>query len=325
MMPLVSKTLIEAQCNSNRKSASCPLKLMSSFVDSLLRPVMGLATGLHLFVIAPWAANQEEDLKDINGRNRDTLLTAWYKHTFKYNEGHTLGLTGGIIDATDYLDENAYSNDEFSQFMNESLVNGPNAFLPSYDIGGVFQWQIDGFTLTGVGMSIGENEDENSFNFYGVQLGYVTEWGPGEGNYRFMINTTTDGFSNPLGTELEQKTSLLFSFDQQLGKIFGLWTRFGWQDDKAAINYEAIYSGGINIIGSLWNRDDDNIGIGYAYVEGGNLDIDKSQVFEIYYRLAFNEYFALTADVQYMKDDYRNDPTFNPNGIIAGLRAVAEF
>ena len=54
------------------------------------------------FVLAPWGGNVQDDYKDINGRNRDYLLTAWYKHTFRFNENHTLGITGGIIDATDY-------------------------------------------------------------------------------------------------------------------------------------------------------------------------------------------------------------------------------
>jgi len=30
------------------------------------------------FNLAPWAASLEDDVKDINGRNRDYLLTAWY-------------------------------------------------------------------------------------------------------------------------------------------------------------------------------------------------------------------------------------------------------
>ena len=88
------------------------------------------------FILASWGADVQDDYKDISGRNRDYLMTVWYKHTFSFSEDHSLGLTGGIIDACDYMDENAFANDEFSQFMNEALVNGPNAFLPSYDIGG---------------------------------------------------------------------------------------------------------------------------------------------------------------------------------------------
>ena len=94
---------------------------------------LGFAAGNGLneispFSLAPWAAPLEDDVKDINGRNRDYLLTAWYAHTFVFSKDHKLQLTGGIIDATDYLDQNAFSNDEFTQFMNAALVNAPNAF-----------------------------------------------------------------------------------------------------------------------------------------------------------------------------------------------------
>jgi porin len=125
----------------------------------------GAANGLNgvtSFNLAPWAANLEDDYKDINGRNRDYLLTAWYKYAFDFGESNALGLTGGIIDSTDYVDENAYANDEFTQFMNEALVNGPTGFFPSFDIGGAAEWEIANFDLTGVIMNIGENDDGNS-------------------------------------------------------------------------------------------------------------------------------------------------------------------
>jgi hypothetical protein len=86
---------------------------------------LGFAAGNGLngvtdFNLAPWAADLEDDVKDINGRKRDYLLTAWYQHTFVLGEDNALELIGGIIDATDYIDENAYANDEYSQFMNQA-------------------------------------------------------------------------------------------------------------------------------------------------------------------------------------------------------------
>jgi porin len=88
------------------------------------------------FNLLPWAADLEDDVKNINGRNRDYLLTAWYEHTFRLAENHALGLTGGLIDGPDYLDENAFSNDEYTQFMNKVLVNSSQGSLASYDLGG---------------------------------------------------------------------------------------------------------------------------------------------------------------------------------------------
>jgi len=209
------------------------------------------------FIIAPWAAQVQDDYKDINGRNRDYLLTAWYKHTFRFGDDHALGITGGIIDATDYMDENAFANDEFTQFMNEALVNGPNAFLPSYDIGAAIEWEIGGFSVKGVAMAMGSNGEEGDldepYNFYGMQFAYAVDFGFGEGNYRLILDTTSSDFSNVAGTKKERLTAALISFDQELGDILGVWIRFGWQDDEAAIDYQDIYSGGLDISGNLWD------------------------------------------------------------------------
>ena len=277
------------------------------------------------FALAPWAAALEDDVKDINGRNRDYLLTAWYKHTFQFAEGHTLALTGGIIDATDYLDENAFSNDEYTQFMNEALVNGPNAFLPSYDVGGAVEWEYQDFSVKGVYMNVGENEDGNNFNFFGGQLGYRLSTPLGEGNYRVNLNYCTKDFLDPTGTSKEHRRCILLSFDQELGHILSAWIRFGSQDDKAAVAFQKLFSGGINISGRLWGREDDNIGIGYGYLEGGNLEIDYTNVAEAYARFVLNDYFALTLDVQYEKDEYVSSAGDGPEGLTLGVRGTVEF
>ncbi len=287
----------------------------------------GLAGGDSPFILAPWAADVQDDYKDINGRNRDYLLTAWYKHTFSFSEDHTLGLTGGIIDACDYMDENAFANDEFTQFMNEALVNGPNAFLPSYDIGAAVEWELGGFSVKGVAMAMGTNGEEGEFeepyNFYGIQFGYTVDFGLGEGNYRVILDATSDDFSNVAGNKKERMSAVLFSFDQQLGEVVGLWLRFGFQDDEAAIDYKDIYTGGVNISGNLWGREQDNIGLGYGHLRGGNLDVDHTDVFEVYGRFALNDIFSITGDVQYMKDSMEIGES--PSGWIFGLRATAEF
>ena len=279
------------------------------------------------FIIAPWAAQVQDDYKDINGRNRDYLLTAWYKHTFRFGDDHALGITGGIIDATDYMDENAFANDEFTQFMNEALVNGPNAFLPSYDIGAAIEWEIGGFSVKGVAMAMGSNGEEGDldepYNFYGMQFAYAVDFGFGEGNYRLILDTTSSDFSNVAGTKKERLTAALISFDQELGDILGVWIRFGWQDDEAAIDYQDIYSGGLDISGNLWGREGDNIGIGYGHLRGGNSDVDHTDVFEVYGRFALNDIFAVTGDVQYMKDSMKEKES--PKGWIFGLRMTAEF
>ena len=282
-----------------------------------------LNDGTSPFKLVPWAAALEADVKNINGRQRDYLLTVWYKHTFQFGEDHSLGLTGGLIDSTDYLDENVYANDEFTQFMNKALVNGPNVFGPSYDIGGVLEWDYYNFTVSSVVMQVGENNDLRSFHFYGAQIGYRLITGIGEGNYRINVQGTSEDFSDPQRENFESKAAVILSFDQQLGETLGVWVRFGWQDDKALINYSSLYSGGIDISGKLWKRENDNIGIGYAYPSDGNSAIDKTHVAEAYARIVLNEIFALTLDVQWMKDDFVAGD--GPKGFIYGVRMTAEF
>jgi len=279
------------------------------------------------FILAPWGGDTQDGVKGINGRGRDYLLTAWYKHTFKFGKDHALGLTGGIIDGTDYIDENAYSNDEYTQFMNQALVNAPHAFIPSYDLGAAVEWDIDRFSIKGVAMAIGSNGREGRFNqpynAYFTQFAYAATTGLGQGNYRFILGVSSDAYPNPDGTHMERRVCAIASFDQQLGDILGAWVRFGWQDDAAAVDYKGIYSGGLNISGSVWGRSSDNMGIGYAHMNGGNQDVGHTDVFETYVRFALSDVFAITGDVQYMKDSMKEGDS--PSGWIFGLRATAEF
>ncbi|MGB5423452.1 MAG: carbohydrate porin [Desulfobacterales bacterium] len=285
--------------------------------------------GVTPFILAPWAAGLEDDVKDINGRNRDYLLQAWYKHTFAFSEDHSLGLTGGIIDATNYLDDNAYACDEYTQFMNEALVNASNGILPSWDIGGALEWDYGRFGARGVYMNVGENDDGNNYNFYGAQVMYALETPLGEGHYRVNYNFTSKAFLDPDDTSEEQRDVLIFSFDQELGDIFGAWVRFAFGSDKALVDYKSLYSGGINISGRWWGRKQDTIGVGYGYLDGPEQteeSVKYTQVAEGYVRFGLNDYLFLTFDLQYMKDKYVDTASDNDvDGWIAGVRMTAEF
>jgi hypothetical protein len=65
------------------------------------------------------------------------------------------------------------------------------------------------------------------------------------------------------------------------------------------------------------------MGIGYAYLEGGNTGIDHTQVFEAYVRFLLNDYMAVTADIQYMDESLNGEE--GPKGWIPGIRLTAEF
>ena len=187
------------------------------------------------FQLATWAADLEDDVEDINGRSRDYLLTAWASHTFEFSETHNLGFSGGIIDATDYVDENAFANDEYGQFQNEVFVNAVTGNFVSYDIGGVVDWAWGNFSARGLIMDVGENDDGNNFQYYAAQLAYRLETGLGEGNYRVTGTMTSDDFLDEDGDD-EELMTIGLSADQQLGDIFGVFLRAYYQLSLAESN-----------------------------------------------------------------------------------------
>ena len=279
------------------------------------------------FNLATWAADLEDDVKDINGRNRDYLLTGWAKYTFDFGESHNLGLSGGIIDATDYVDENAFANDEYGQFMNEVFVNAVTGNFVSYDVGGVAQWSFGNFSANGLIMDVGGGagiDETDNFQFYALQLAYLLQTGLGEGNYRVTGTMTSDNFLNADSDDDDENlAAVVLSADQQLGSIFGVFLRVAMQDDDASVSYEKEFSGGVNISGSIWGREQDNIGLGVAYLEDGNTELDSTLAAEAYVRFGLTDMFAATADFQYIEDDY--DVGEDVDGWVGSIRVTAEF
>ena len=142
---------------------------------------------------------------------------------------------------------------------------------------------------------------------------------------RVTLSTTSEDFFDNDGTEEENLLAVALSFDQALVEYWGAFLRFGWQDDDPAVDYDALYSGDLNINVGLWNRTDDNVGIGFAYLDGGNLDVDKTYVFETYYRATLTDHLAITADAEYMKDDLENAEDDDPKSWILGCALLQNF
>jgi len=279
------------------------------------------------FILAPYSDDLEDDLKDINGRNRDYLLEAWYKHTFTLSESASLGITGGIIDSTAYIDDNRFANDEVTQFMNEIFVNDTNVNLPSYDIGGVIELDISNVSVRALAMNTKYETDTDThknYNYFAFQLGYTIDTSLGEGNYRICGFTTNNKFLNWDGTNYENLYGVGISADQELGDIVGVFARLCWQDDSAVVDYASLYSGGININGNLWGRKGDNAGIGYAYLNGADRgEVDSTNAFEAYARFQLTAFSDITVDIQYMSDDYKYKDDID--GFIYGVRVNAYF
>ena len=288
---------------------------------------LGFAAGNGLnevspFNIPPWGADLEDDVENINGSDRDYMLEAWYEHNFVIDDRNELGITLGIIDASNYLDQNAFANDEYTQFMNPALSNAPNTFFPAYDLGIAAEWFIGKWTFSGVLMDVHQVNSPDKYTFYGLQTSYRLESRLGTGNYRISLNGDRD-FIDEAGRSKQKNDIAIISIDQQFGNKIGAFTRVGWRLDNEQINYRAIYSGGIDIRGVTWNRLLDNIGIGLVYLDGGNRRIIRTRIAEAYYRMVINPYLALTTDIQYMRDEYFQ--IAGAEGVIYSFRATVNF
>ena len=274
------------------------------------------------FSLVPYADDLRECLKHINSRDRSYLLEAWYKHKFIFSPNSSLSITGGIIDSTCYIDDNAFANDELTQFMNEIFVNHRHCNLPSYDVGGVAELEIANFSLRALGMA-SKNEENKRYNYYAGQLGYKADTPLGEGNYRIYGFVTSDKFLDWNGKRYEPLRGGGISLDQKLSEIIGVFARLGWQDDQAAIDYAQNYSCGLNINGKLWGRGEDEIGVGYAYLKGaGKSEIDHTHAGEVYTKFHLCDFSDITLDLQYMKD---NGNEAEPRGFIYGVRLNTYF
>lgn len=297
---------------------------------------LGLATGDGLagssdyaFVLAPWAADLEAGLEDINGSDRDHLLTAWYRRRFVVGRGE-LRVSGGLVDATDYLDDNAYANDEYHQFLNEAFVNAAGVLFPSYDLGVVLEWESGPLAVDAVGMhvegnratpdpTIGERFQGQEVQYGALQLSYRLATPVGDGTYRLIVDRTSRDLARADGTGTTNSSAVLVSLDQQLGSAVGVFLRAGTQLDEASIRFGRFASAGAELHGlPRWR-----IGIGLGQLGDGNQAIESATAAEVYARWDFARGSHLTLDLQRLEDEIRGGDRHR--GWVMGTRLTTRY
>ena len=290
--------------------------------------VVGFGSGNGLnsvlpFSVAPYADDLEDDLKNINGRHMDHILEAWYKHTFNFDDSIIVGLTGGVIDATSYIDDNMFANDEISQFMNDVFVNATIANLHSHDLGAVLEADVRGVSFKALVMN-GTSEEEKNYNYYAAQLGFVADSSLGEGNFRLYGFTSRHRLDDGHENSKSRLAGVGLSMDQEIGSLVGMFCRIAWQENKAGIDHKAFYSTGLNINGNMWGKGNHEVGVGYAYLDGADhSDIRKTHVFESYFKVQINRFSDLTFDFQYLNEGLHTEK--DSKALIYGMRFNVGF
>ena len=211
--------------------------------------------------------------------------------------------------------------------MNQVFVNNKNVNLPSYDLGGVIELNVSNFSIRALMMNTKFEAEEDVFknyDYYALQFGYNLKTSLGEGNYRIYGFTTSRTFPDWDEKNEERLQGFGISVDQQLSSIIGVFARLDRQSDSAIIDHDTGYSGGVNINGKLWGRENDEIGIGYAYLTGADeADIDNTNAIEAYTKFKISDFSNVTFDIQYITDNMKHEE--DRDGFIYGIRLNAYF
>ena len=221
---------------------------------------------------------------------------AWYEKEFPLGAGK-LRLRFGKIDITTDVDQNAYANDEVSQFLSPVFVNNPAVEWASYSFGVILAYESENWSLT-LGYEDADSGWDNIFDypFLVAQLAFHTNFSGLEGNYRFYVwsqnekhlewDELEDYFAGRISTPKNEKYAwgVGLSWDQELTPWLGLFFRYGYRgrdlvgyasydeegnfvldDTDFSYAFRHAFTGGFSLAGKLWGRAEDEAGLGFAY------------------------------------------------------------
>jgi high affinity Mn2+ porin len=280
-------------------------------------------------------------------------------------------LIAGKLSATDFIDDNRYSHDPRTQFLNWSLMyNGAwdyPANVRGYTYGvallydSVF-WGLHYGIFAEPAIANGAEIDPHILKANGQILEVEEHWGlegrPGKlrewvylnhahmGDYREALEAMPQDPEVTLNRAYRFKYGFGLSFEQELTKDLGLYSRLGWSDGHtetwAFTPIDRTAALGLLLKGRLWCRSNDFVGLagvinGLArdhrdYLAAGGLDFSigdgrlnyaPEQILEVYYDCEVRTGIFVTADFQGV-----NHPAYNADRgpvAIGTVRVHIEF
>ncbi len=274
------------------------------------------------------------DLNTLNDDNPDDseidVLEAYYTQSL-FND--TLSITFGKTEPFVVLDANEFANDEHSQFVGKPFVNNPMLdsedeygpiLIVNYNPSCIKKLKDLTFTAIIQSSSYPRNPEErqkdkwsNFFRhpFVAGQITYSPTIRGMSGNYRLYGWVQTYDHEKigkkALSGDTDKGWGVGISCDQYITDRIGLFGRFGYQNDEV---YEApvFYSLGAVLRKILWRNDE--IGIGFAGLKANNALYEEHHTewhAEGYYKIYLTDYFAITADLQYVGNPRGNSKNDN--------------
>jgi hypothetical protein len=245
-------------------------------------------------------------------QNELNLREAWLRTELF---GQRLALSAGRLDLTNYFDQNAFANDETTQFISDALVNN----------------QMLGLSTNGTGVGA-EFDPKNGFRFkFGFQqsnteatnltdslytlseVGYTfTPLALPEGTYRVWFRT-----DNTAPSLIRKGVGL--SFDQKLTAAVGLFARYGTQEVDDGDDH--FYSAGVGFQHAFILNPQDAWGVGYAHLDLASGE--REHLAEGYYNFQLTERLRLSFHLTHVLDKPDADTRFGY--LLPGIRFQAAF
>ena len=285
-------------------------------------------------------------INDESGFDKNIAIAElWYEHSLL---GDRLQIRFGYLDFSTMFDTNNVANDGSYQFKSSALVNNRGLELPGstldYTLGITAWFSVIPGLKVGCGIGDGDGDWDQVFdNLYAIgeiQFSFdllhlpkkiKENW---EGNYRFYI-WINDADHTDLRASDSSRANYGFglSFDQKIAGAVMLFLRYGHQRERVA-EYGDALSGGLEVLGKLWKRDEDAFGIGWSHIfpssiyrsqvqRPDGIDSDNESLLEIYYRLSINEYVSVTPAFQVWNNVAGNDD--NDTFITFSVRGALYF
>jgi high affinity Mn2+ porin len=207
-----------------------------------------------------------------------------------------LTVTVGKFSLTDVFDDNRYSHDARTQFLNWALWSGAAwdyaADTRGYDWGILMEFRLPSWLVNFAAVMVpsyanGPYFDHDIAKAHSLNLEVVKPYcvsgldgrlhlivflnHAAMGNYRSAIDLGRLTSSAP---EIDRTNSycskygFVISAEQALGSTSGLFSRFSWNDGEtetwAFTEIDRSFHAGVTVRGDAWGRRDDNAGIAYV-------------------------------------------------------------
>ena len=280
---------------------------------------------------------------NVNRDQNDTganipITELWYEH---YLFNRQIAFTAGKMDPANYLDQNAFAHDETTQYIGRIFRQNPAIEWPNDNTIGaslIIAPEILPYLTFQTSWFDANNDWEDIFDrpFISAQVNFkpskafkldMEQW---DGNYRFYWWLNAMDHSKLVGAGESPADNIKnnnygfgLSFDQMITDTFGAFARFGCERSDLALassnsnaaQCEASWSGGLQMTGKYWKRDEDILAFAIGQVFPGKhyKDVGVANTggaaeghLELCYRCRFFKWLAITPDFQWI---------WNPHGI----------